>query len=89
MIYGEELLRKGGEWLGEARAWLQRHKLNGSRVTWGSQDELQPPMTVRDVEEVAAYAAAAERNRAILFVEKSEEISDKAKARLLDFLGKI
>jgi len=65
-----ELMRKGGEWIGAARGWLQRHKLNGSRVTWGSSEELQPPMTVKDVEEVALHAAAAERDRVLKIVEE-------------------
>ena len=70
MITAHELLRKGGDWLGEARSWLQRKKLNGSRVTWGSLETLEPPMTVRDVEEVAAHAAAAERSRMEAEIEK-------------------
>lgn len=65
-----EAMKKGGDWLGAARSWLQRHKLNGSRVTWGSQEELQPPMTVRDVEEVTLCAAAAERDRVAKIVEE-------------------
>jgi hypothetical protein len=70
MITPQELLRKGGDWLGAARSWMQRKKLNGSRVTWGSQEELQPPMTVSDVEEVAAEAAAAELRRIENILEK-------------------
>jgi hypothetical protein len=53
-----ELLRRGGEWLGAARAWLQRRKHNGSDVTWGSDEELRPSMTAREVEELAAEVAA-------------------------------
>lgn len=61
---------KGGEWLGAVRSWLQQHKLNGSRVTWGSAEELQPPMTVKDVEDVALHAAHAERKRVAKIVEE-------------------
>lgn len=53
-----ELAREGGRWLGAAREWVQRKKLNGERVTWGSADVLEPPMTMRQVEDVAAEAAA-------------------------------
>ena len=53
-----ELLREGGVWLGAVRSWMQWHKKNGSTVIWGSDEVLNPPMTVRQVEEVAAEAAA-------------------------------
>jgi hypothetical protein len=59
MIDVRGLLNSGGEWLGRARAWMQAHKHNGSRVTWGSTEPLLPPVTVRELEEVAAHAAAA------------------------------
>jgi hypothetical protein len=62
MIDAYTLLRDGGAWIGRARAWMQNHKHNGSRVTWGSDEVLQPPMTVRQVEEVAADSAAAAIN---------------------------
>lgn len=53
-----ELLRQGGEWLGAARNWIQWHRRNGSDVTWGSNDVLEPPMTVANVEDLAAEVAA-------------------------------
>jgi hypothetical protein len=53
-----DLAREGGNWLGDARSWVQRKKHNGERVTWGSGDVLHPPMTIREVEEVASEAAA-------------------------------
>lgn len=53
-----ELLRRGGEWLGAARSWLQWNKRNGSDVTWGSLDEIKPPMTAADVDALAAEVAA-------------------------------
>lgn len=59
MISSTEMLKRGGEWLGRARAWMQTHKRNGSTVTWGTQEALVPPVTVRELEEVAAHAAAA------------------------------
>ncbi len=54
-----DLLRRGGPWLGAAREWLQWNKRNGSDVTWGSTDEIKPPMTARDVDSLAAHVAAA------------------------------
>lgn len=51
--------QRGGSWLGATRSWIQRKKRNGSRVTWGSLETLEPNMTVRDVEEVASDAAWA------------------------------
>ncbi len=52
-------LRGGGSWLGAARSWLQWHKHNGGTVTWGSEEVLSPPMTVKDCEELARDAVAA------------------------------
>lgn len=88
MIHGQEVLKQGGEWLGEARAWLQCHKLNGERVTWGSQEELQPAMTVRDVETVAAFAAAAERKRCIRIVDGFLDIPNEIRELLLKRIEK-
>ena len=52
-----ELLRKGGRWLGTARNWLQWNTRNGDVVRWGSGTAIQPPMTARQVEELAAFVA--------------------------------
>lgn len=56
-----DLLREGGPWLGAARRWLKRRGGNGERVIWGSDEEVLPHMTVRDVEEVASEAVHADR----------------------------
>jgi hypothetical protein len=56
------LMDQGGEWLGAARKWLQWNKLNGSSVTWGSNEVINTPMTVKDVEDLAAHIAAAVMN---------------------------
>jgi hypothetical protein len=82
-MFGQELLRKGGAWLGEARAWVQRKKLNGLRVTWGTNDVLEPPVTISEVEEIAAYAAAAEINRCITEVVQCDQIPAAVKETLL------
>lgn len=89
MIHADEILRKGGEFLGAARAWIQRKKLNGSRVTWGSNETLEPPVTVAEIEIVAAYAAAAERDRCIQIVESTLAIQGHVKEEILKRLGKV
>jgi hypothetical protein len=61
MILPSELLKEGGPWLSAARTWLQWNKINGSDVIWGSDDAIKPTMTVRDCEELAAAAVAADR----------------------------
>ena len=63
LVHSFELARKGGEWLGAARRWIQSRFMNGSDVTWGSLDILKgSPVTVADVEDLAAYVAAAAIN---------------------------
>lgn len=56
-----EMLTMGGEWLGAARNWIQHNALNGSDVTWGSNDRLRftRDLTVKDIEEFAARIAVA------------------------------
>lgn len=58
---GPDVLRDGGEWLATVRRWIQSNKINGEQVTWGSGDVLRGPVTVREFEEVAAYAVATDR----------------------------
>lgn len=87
MITAQDLMQRSGEWLGAARAWIQRKKLNGSRVTWGSLETLEPPMSVRDVEEVAAYATAADRARIEKLVENMmPPIPEEIKKPLLKWI---
>ncbi len=65
-VHSLELSRKGGEWLGAARRWMQSRFANGSDVTWGSNDLLRGDVTVHDIEDLAATVAAAtlrERNQ--------------------------
>jgi hypothetical protein len=57
-----EDIKGGGAWLAAARAWVQSNKLNGSQVTWGSDQVLVPPLTIRQVEEIAALVAIAAIN---------------------------
>lgn len=53
----QELLKQGGAWLRVAREWLKANKHNGSRVTWGSREVIEPHMTARDVEDLASHVA--------------------------------
>ena len=57
MLEALDLMKKGGAWLGRVHDWMQRRKRNGETVTWGSDEALVPPVTVRELEEVAALAA--------------------------------
>ena len=79
----EEFLRGGGDWLGSARSWLQRKKHNGSRVTWGSADVLEPPMTVHDVEELAADSAWAAYKMGVADAKKESDPKIAEVRRLL------
>ena len=54
-----EYTKGGGPWLGAARSWVQWNCKNGSDVTWGSNEELVPPLTIRQVEELAARVTDA------------------------------
>jgi hypothetical protein len=57
------LKKAGGKWLGIARSWIQWNFLNGSDVTWGSQDVLRgKDLTVFDVEHLAAIVAESAIN---------------------------
>jgi len=68
------MLRSGGKWLGAARTWLQWNRINGERVTWGSDDVLEPHFTARDVEELAAEVAAAAMTEAARILAEPEEV---------------
>ena len=62
-IHFMELMQKGGRWLGVARDWMKCTFRNGETVTWGSQEYLEGrPLTVSDVEYLAAKIAAAAMN---------------------------
>lgn len=62
-VWPHDLRRKGGAWVAAARGWIQTRFRNGDSVTWGSTDLLQgAPVTVADIEQVAAEAAAAALN---------------------------
>jgi len=54
-----DLKKMGGLWLGAARQWIQSHFMNGSRVTWGSDDVLGRKLTVSEIEDLAAHVAEA------------------------------
>jgi hypothetical protein len=51
--------RGGGPWLGAARHWVQRKRRNGDRIEWSSTTPLDPPMTMRDLENAVEEVAQA------------------------------
>lgn len=55
-----ELAGWGGNWLGVVRNWIQINFRNGSDVTWGSFDPLNPSSVLnpRKLEDLAATVAA-------------------------------
>lgn len=55
-----EVMEKGGKWLGAAREYLQTHALFGDSLEWGSNNVVKG-LTVRDIEQLAADAVAADR----------------------------
>jgi len=58
------LMKKGGAWLGAVRKWIQWSCINGSYVTWGSDDVVNTShlRTVKDLEEFGAHIAEAVYN---------------------------
>ena len=56
-----EFTKSGGAWLAAARSWIQWNCVNGSGVTWGSDEILQCKrnFTPALVEEIAATAVNA------------------------------
>ena len=64
-----DVLKKGGEWLGDVREWIQCKVINGENVTWGSNEilgkvseESYKAFTVREIEEIGSIAATAVYN---------------------------
>lgn len=55
-----ELKHSGGKWLGEAREYLKWHVRGGDTCTWGSHTQL--PITVAQIEDLAAHVAAVAIN---------------------------
>ena len=50
----QAMLKKGGEWLGAIRSWIQFNFRNGDTVKWGSSEFLQGDICVLDLEHEAA-----------------------------------
>jgi hypothetical protein len=64
-INKEPSASQGGWWLGAVRSWIQSNCINGSSVTWSSNEELRctRAFTPALVEEIALVAAKAEHQR--------------------------
>jgi hypothetical protein len=72
-----EYTKNGGPWLGAARSWVQWNCYNGERVTWGSNDVLEPPITIRQVEELAARVVDAAIPEVDMLIDKIERLRKK------------
>lgn len=75
-----EYTKQGGKWLAAARSWMQHHCHNGSTVAWGSNEVLNPPLTVADVEEIAAKVAEAMEQEVVRL---KAELDYATKARIV------
>ena len=58
-MFKENFKSSGGNWLGAVRNWIKWHCINGDSVTWSSNDELRPRITVKNIEDAAGEAAWA------------------------------
>uniref|UniRef100_A0A6H1ZBW9 Uncharacterized protein n=1 Tax=viral metagenome TaxID=1070528 RepID=A0A6H1ZBW9_9ZZZZ len=86
-----ELMRRGGTWLGAVRnriKWMRCFG-NGESVTWGSTDVLEPPLMIREIEELAAEAAAAVMNEASDILDAERAAHAEAKKEHLEVLDKL
>jgi hypothetical protein len=54
-----DFTKNGGKWLSAVRSHVQWEFRNGESVTWGSNDVLEPHVTIGQVEEIAAIAVDA------------------------------
>lgn len=66
------LNKTGGQWLGAVREWMKQKAINGSDVTWGSNEHLRfsSPPTVWDMEYLAACIASATLRDVGVYVER-------------------
>lgn len=69
----------GGKWLGIARKWMQSNFINGSIVTWGSDDVLKSNknITPKIVEDLAARIASAVDKDIDTYKEKEKTLLKK------------
>lgn len=54
-----ELMKTGGMWLGTIRTYIQHNFIDGDRLTWNSEEELRPHITMKQLQEIAAHVAAS------------------------------
>ena len=54
-----ELMKTGGVWLGAVRTYIQHNFIDGDRLNWSSEEELRPHITMKQLQEIAAYVAAS------------------------------
>jgi hypothetical protein len=85
-VYAFQLMREGGEWLGALRERVKCKRCfgNGCDITWGSDELLDPPLTMREVEELGAEAAAAAINEERAAHAKTREEVERPRGLGLD-----
>ena len=74
-----EFTKRGGAWLGAVRSHVQSKFRNGEHVTWGSNDVLEPHVTIGQIEEIAAIAVDAAFNE----VDKLNKTIESLREKLL------
>ena len=74
-----EFTKRGGAWLGAVRSWIQWNCINGSDVTWGSDEILRcrRNFTPAMVEEIAATAVDAAFPEVDKLNKKIDELREK------------
>ena len=58
--YAQDFLQKGGGWLGSLRERFKTMFIcgNGETIYWGSDQEVKPNPTMKQIEELGAYAVS-------------------------------
>ena len=81
MKYSHNFLKEGGGWLGALRTRIQTMFIcgNGEDITWGSDQEIKPVPTMKQIEELGAEAVAGYYNEK---VEKLYDVMKNARAVL-------
>ena len=66
--YAHEFSQEGGKWLGSLRTRVQTMFIrgNGEDIIWGSDEEIKPNPTIKQIEELGAYAVAGYHNEIVV-----------------------
>jgi predicted urease superfamily metal-dependent hydrolase len=62
-----QFLKEGGRWIGSLRTRVQTMFIrgNGESITWGSDEEIRPCPTMKELEELGAYAVVGYHNEKV------------------------